>query len=854
MPARITSLPIDAHRDQIVAKLRAGQGLVLIAPPGSGKTTRVPGMVTEAVGNDSQVVVLQPRRLATRLVAQRVATERRERVGQSVGYMTRHDRAVGPNAKLVFMTEGLLLRRLLSEPTLPNVAAVVLDEFHERSLSADLALGLLRRLQRGDRNDLRLVVMSATLDAKPVADYLDCPTVEAPGRSYPVDITHIDQRVERRVWDVAAQQVAQTLSTTDEGHILVFMPGVFEISRTIAACRQVIDHAASHVKLLPLHGSLRPQEQDAAVAPSDDSRVRKVIVSTNVAETSITIDGVRHVVDSGLAKSPRYDVQRGLNVLLAEPISQASAEQRAGRAGRTAPGTCVRLWPQVEHKHRPAQLAPEVQRIDLCEAALQVQALTGQPIDAFDWLDPPAQDAVSHAHNVLQQLGALNGDLKLTDLGRRMARYPLHPRLSRMLVEARRRGCDDRACKWVALISDRPILIGPPKPQLIEQVGGEPMSDLIVAERAFDLAHAVRFDRAACEAIGVHAQAAREVRQAVEQLRSIQKSVDHDSPAATRKTSDETERDLIAALLASFPDHIAVRRSAERPNCDMPGRRRVVIDKRSAVQRPGVLVALDVREVGHGDNVRTSLSMVSLVEPDLLGEVFPDQLATRSQAVWNDDTASVEQAEQRVFNDLVIDETRRNAAEDVDLDAAADLLVEHLWQNELRPLKRWDKSVTQWIDRARCVAAWRPKRGLIAYDDDELRLVLHELVRGATRLNQVRDRDCLTPVMNALSWDDQRFVEQMSPTAVSLPAGSRMRLTYQSSPEPSVRGAATIQQLYGLTDTPTVAGGAQRVLMEILGPHRRPVQVTDDLASFWETTYPELKKDLRRRYPKHEWR
>ena len=466
-------LPIHEVQDPIVAALRAGSRLVLTAPPGSGKTTQVPQILFRAMSNREgeapaepetdvapaianaqtdkthkldrpspqpspggrggrnteprdpsrlggslalplgKIIVLQPRRLATRMVAARVASEMRTPVGELVGYQTRHDSKVSRNCRIIFLTEGLFLRWMLGNPALPGVAAVVLDEFHERSLAADTILGLLRSLQESRRPDLRLVVMSATLDARMIADFLDCPVIEAGGRMYPVDVRYLPSRSKTPVWDLAAEKVRDILDTTDEGHVLVFMSGAYEINRTLDACRRFAGGATGGatgggaVQLCALHGSLPPAQQDAAVAPCSPG-TRKIIVATNIAETSITIDGVRHVIDSGLAKVHRYDPRRGINVLLSEPISRASAEQRAGRAGRTAPGTCIRLWPQNEHATRDDHDDPEILRLDLAEVVLQLKAMGVDDVRGFPWLQAPDEFALTRGEELLVMLHALS--------------------------------------------------------------------------------------------------------------------------------------------------------------------------------------------------------------------------------------------------------------------------------------------------------------------------------------------------------------------------------------------------------------------------------------------------------------
>lgn len=452
--------------------------------------------------------------------------------------------------------------------------------------------------------------------------------------------------------------------------------------------------------------------------------------------------------------------------------------------------------------------------------------------------------------------------LHLTDIGRAMAEFPLHPRLSRMLMEAVRRGCVDRACLWAALISERSILMGDSPRDLAEPGEGEPRSDLLVMERLFDKAAAAQFDVRTCDRMNLNAQACREVDRTRRQLSEICEDVarDQSDRRESRERSQQAPRsrvaDLFICLLTAFPDHVAYRPDAARLDCRMIGKKRVVIDKGSAVAGggPALLLAMEIRETGAGDGVKTSLSINSEIEPALLEEAHPDRIAVRDEVEWNAQVQAVEQVESHTFDGLVF---YRKARQQVDPAKATDILVEEIVRGNLK-LEKWDETVEQWITRTRLVARWFPDRGLIAYEPDDLRVILHEIVSaagpggGAVRFSQIKDKPCLQALKDALSWEDQRFVEQMAPQTIKLPNGWGMKVEY--TPDGPPRGRAKIQDFYGLNETPRVAGGKVPVVLEILGPNYRPVQVTDNLASFWANTYPELKKELKRRYPRHEWR
>ncbi len=452
-----TTLPIWRIHSDILRELRVGNRLVLVAPTGSGKTTQVPQMLLdEGIAGEKMIVILQPRRVAARTVATRVASERKCELGAEVGYQIRFDDHTSAGTRICFVTEGILLRWLQDDRTLANIGAVIFDEFHERNLLSDVALALVKHLQRTQRRDLLMLVMSATLDAEPVATYLEeCPILISEGQSYPVDVSYLDAPDQRAITDQAAEAVERILHDDAPGDILVFMPGRGEINRTLDALRGL--RTQERISCIPLHGALEPKEQDRAFSPN---ALRKVVVATNVAETSITIDGIRHVVDSGIARVARYDAERGIGTLLLEPISRASADQRKGRAGRTAPGTCHRLWTMIGQKSREERNTPEIQRSDLAEVVLLLHSLGIQEAASFDWLDKPDLQAVNRAERLLTMLGALH-QADLTNIGRQMLRLPMHPRYSRMLIEASQRGCVPDAALCAALVSGRDLLTRP---------------------------------------------------------------------------------------------------------------------------------------------------------------------------------------------------------------------------------------------------------------------------------------------------------------------------------------------------------------------------------------------------------
>ena len=832
-------LPILAHERVILDHLATHNRLVLTAPTGSGKTTQIPQILHREL--EARIAVLQPRRLATRLVAQRVALEMHARLGGVVGYQTRHDSKISTDTRIRFLTEGLFLRLLQSDPDLSSFDIVVLDEFHERSLEADVTLGLMRRLQETSRPDLKLIVMSATLDSEQLASYLQCPTIAAHGRLYPVDVRYQPAIAQKSPWDQAADALFDLLVEEPKGDVLVFMPGAYEIRRTINAAQKRLARIGEPLDFLPLYGSLAAREQDTAIAPSIR---RKIVVATNVAETSITIAGIRHVVDSGLARVHRHDPRRGIDALLLESISQASAEQRAGRAGRNAPGTCTRLWSSQEQQARPKRNAPEIQRVDLADAMLQLLSIGVNNLDDFPWLDPPERQARNRATALLTDLGALNAQSQLTDLGRQLARLPTHPRLALFLTEAAKRHCLDRATVWAALAGERDILLQPVHERYTHAPDGEPACDLLIRERALRCARDLDYASDACTRQGLNGQACRQVEQTARLYRDACRR------AGLHATGRGSTDDLLKCLLRAFFDRVALRRSPDSLLCAMAGQRRVELDRQSAARQGTAFIALEIREIEaqRDNNLRTALSLANAIDVDWLEEIHPKRISRSSETSWNTEHQAVEQAEVHRYDDLPY---RQQPATNVNASAAEQILVERICAGQIR-LAKWNADVEQWILRTRLLYRLFPECDLIAYDDEEIQVVYHEIIAGAFRYSQIRNRDCLPYVQNALSWPARQFVEKMAPLHHRLATGVRMKIEYSANGPP--RGRARIQELYDLQQTPSIAGGQQKLLLEILGPNFRPVQVTDDLASFWQTTYPEVKKDLKRRYPKHEWR
>lgn len=858
MPER---LPIYEIESAILDGIRTHRRLVVSAPTGSGKSTQVPQMLLDhGLLGDGQVVILQPRRLATRLLAARVAWERQVDLGRQVGYQIRFENVTGPDTRIRFVTEGVLLRQMVQDPALRGVSAIIFDEFHERHLYGDITLARALDLQESARPDLKLLVMSATLDAARLEEYLQpCRVLESQGRVFPVETrfagtpAYVDRRP---VWEQAADAFADFVHGGGEGDVLVFMPGGFEISQTIEAIRQR-DESRGFI-LLPLHGELPPRDQDAAVARYDK---RKVVVSTNVAETSLTIDGVRCVIDSGLARIPRYDPYRGINTLLIEKISQASADQRAGRAGRTAPGVCLRLWSREEHGHRPQQELPEVKRLDLAEVVLTLKAAGVEDLRRFRWLEPPEEQALAHAEELLTDLGALHKEpgpsasagpapprLQITDVGRKMLAFPLHPRYARMLLAAQEYGCVYQACLIAALTQGRDLLLRNVDRGTAQYrddlLGDKAGSDFWVLMRAYSYAARNEFRLDACRRLGVHMVTARQVGPLFQQFLDIARREGFDTQP--REVADAVVQKCI---LIGFSDRVAHRVDSGTLRCDLVHGRRGVLARESAVQSAPLLVAAEVREVeGKDKTVNTLLSLATAVEENWLRELYPEDIETALRVFYDAATKRVYAEEQLRFRDLAIG-TRR--VEPPPADQAAHLLADEVLAGRLT-LNEWDHGVEQWILRLNLLSQWCPELELPPIQDGDRRALVEQLCHGAFGYKDIKDKPVKGVVQSWLSSAQQALLEKHAPERLTLSNGRTPKVAYEPGNPPHI--ALRIQELYDVTSTPRIALGRVPVLLHILAPNMRPVQITQDLAGFWREHYPRVKQELQRKYPKHQWR
>jgi len=834
-------LPIDASIAGILAALRAGRDVVLEAPPGSGKTTRVPPAIAEIDAPDApdgrSVLVLEPRRIAARLAARRVASERGERVGESVGYHVRFERAGGKQTRLWFLTEGLLTRRLLGsdgDAELQGVSAVVFDEFHERSLHADLGLGLVREIQSTLREDLRIVVMSATLDGARLSRELDAELIRAEGRPYPVEVEHDDagRKTRGERTRVAAQTVEGCvrllLREVDrrggrlDGDALVFLPGVGEIRRVQERLKEAGQMVGFDV--VPLFGDQTAEQQERAVQRGPRPRV---VLATNVAETSVTLDGINLVIDGGVARVARFDPRTGVNRLELERISMSSAQQRAGRAGRQGPGRCLRLYSAGEAREMRDSLEPEVERVDLCEAVLLLKSWGTQDVASFAWVTPPPRARLQAAEQLLQLLGAVHPDGEITVLGRRLVELPVHPRVGRMLVEARGSGHTRDGALLAALCQARPIGRSLPRVQA--------RSDLLVLRDLFEEGSRLLDPR--------WVRSVSRERDQLERLSGVGRS----ATAAAAKT-EPSEDDLLRCIAAGFPDRLCRRRAKDSNQAVSVGGFGVELAESSVCTRAGLFVAVDAISTG-GSAARVTLA--SEVDPMWLDALFPGQLHERDTVTWNADKQRAEGIRSRVFFDLAIDE-RRIPIPPGDPEAGELVAKAAVHPRFIASMRT--PEVENLLLRIAMLRGVRPDPAADseqASDDALIEHALRQCATGCTSLEDVRRAPFTDLVMAQLGGCAAQDLRRLVPERIRIPSGREARITYRRGQSPMI--SAKLQEFFGARESPRIMEGRVTVAVDLLAPNGRSVQITEDLAGFWKTLYPKERRELARRYPRHPW-
>ncbi len=884
------TLPIDASLREITDTLRHAPNLVLVAPPGAGKTTRVPPAILRAniLSKDHpHIIMLQPRRVAARAAAERIADENGWTLGREVGYHIRFEKRLTPATRIRVLTEGILTRQLLDDPYLEGmggVGLVILDEFHERNLHTDLALAFLREIQQTVRPDLKLIVMSATLQAEPVAAYLnDAPIIRTQGRVFPVEISHrpspalpsstkLEHHIAQLIDDLLNGSALHRSSfnvhhSAATGDILVFLPGVEEIRRTHAEIEKL---RIPNLVPIPLHGSLTSEEQHRALRPAPSGQT-KIILATNIAETSLTIDGVRTVIDSGLVRIASFDPDRGMDRLDLQRISQASATQRAGRAGRTAPGVCIRLWSAAEDKNLDPFETPEILRVDLAATVLSLHAWGVKDPRTFNWFEKPSENMLAAAEELLTLLGAIAPEKSpsdheprttehartITPIGRQMLAFPAHPRIARLLIEAARLGLASEGATIAALLSEKDILRRNADPRS-RAARSKSDSDLLV--RLEILEHFSRSQTLHDNTID--AAAIRQVLRVRTEFHRLtqdlppKKSSSSSVPSVSSVVSHEAD-DLLRLPLFAFPDRVVRRRSSDPTRGLMVGGAGIRLAPESSVLDPELFLALDLR---HDDRFRTGEALVSIasgIRREWLEHSFPHALHRDAVVQYDETRHRVVGLSREFYRDLLLREDPNAPVSDED---AARVLAAALAPRAAEIFQA-DEACATLLARVALLRKAMPEKPWPTFDAPDLARILVEASPGKRSLDDIRrasggGNNLANLLRSHLPYPLDRLLDEHAPETLTVPTGNRIRIQYDLHQNPIL--AVRLQELFGgettgWADTPRIAAGRVPLTLHLLGPNYRPVQVTSDLRSFWKSAYFEVRKDLRARYPKHSW-
>lgn len=826
MPVQL-SLPIDEVLPEIRSQLQQHNNLVLQAPPGAGKTTRVPLALLDAGWlQNRSIIMLEPRRLAVRAAATRMADLLAEAVGQRVGYQIRFERKSSPQTRIEVVTEGILTRRLQTDPALENVGLVIFDEYHERSLQADLGLALCLDSQAALREDLRILVMSATLDEAAVAGLLgNAPVITSAGRSYPVEMHYLQRDPEPQTpIPLTVVRAIQTALNEQHGDMLVFLPGSGEIRRT----QELLDQQLSEdtVSILPLYGDLAFADQQRALQ-ADARQRRRIILATPIAETSLTIEGIRIVIDSGWTRIPRFDPVSGLSKLVTVRISADSAEQRSGRAGRLGAGVCYRLWIESTQRRLAAQRPPEIEQADLAPLALELAQWGVRDRQDLAWLTMPPVGALAQARELLIDLGALDEHYRITESGRKIAELPLHPRLAHMLLASVELGCVSLACDLAALLEERDILRGKTRD-----------SDIVLRLESLQAFRAnvktvQMLDSNACQRVE---RAARQWRR---RLR-----VKEDNTAC--------HTDDVGLLLAlAYPERIAKKRDNFSHRYQLANGRGARLREDDPLSNQDWLVAAQVDAGDRSSGAEGKIFLAAALNRQTLADQLSGRIRHEQNIDWDDEQAAVIALEEQRLGVLSLS-SRTLSNPDPEL-------IKRAMLNGIRRLGLdclpWNDQLRQWQQRALSVRQWFPEEDWPDVSDtallDTLEQWLAPYLTGISRRQHLAQLDLANILRHSLDWSRQTRLDELAPTHLQVPSGSRLRLSYRAGETPVL--AVKLQEMFGLSDTPRIANGRIAVMLHLLSPAQRPVQITQDLKGFWQTTYAEVKKELKGRYPKHPW-
>jgi len=850
MPTRpLPSLPIHDVLPDIKETLTTHNRLVLQAPPGAGKTTAVPiALLGEKWLGDKQIIMLEPRRLAARNAAARMAFLLGEKVGESVGYQIRQDNCFSDKTKILVVTEGILTRKLQADPELQNTALVIFDEFHERSLHADLSLALSLQSQDVLREDLKILVMSATLNTNAVATLLgNAPIIQSEGRSFPVDNRYLDN-VTRQHNINPQQQLMINLTNTvktfiheHEGNCLIFLPGVKEINQLSRQIKQILDHdSIKNIIIAPLHGSLNKMQQDLAIAASNEKAMRKIVLATNIAETSITIEGISCVIDSGLERMMDYSPASGMNRLNTRSISQDSAVQRSGRAGRLSAGICYRMWSAPQQPRLAKHASPEILHSDLSSLVLELANWGVTNADELQWMDTPPHGAVEQAKTLLQQLGAIDELGNITNHGRDMLRLGTHPRLAHMMLSAITLHQAYHACLIASLLTEKDLFQG----------RADKSAD--IHDRINILAHG------GSNHPGIDHQQCKRITQTADDFFKRLKQC-----SKTTRKKDRPDNSVSGVLLAyAYPDRIAKRRNGNEARYLLSNGKGAVIPHFLQHHLHEYLVVANLDANFDSNRGEASIYLAADISAEQLQEYFMDNIQHEERVEWNQSAQRVEVKQTSSIGKIVLQESiihhseSREAVQQCLMQAIRERGLECLnWSAKAESLKQRVQFIHHHLDHSAVLKKCIADQSLPDFSEDHLSDTLDAWLQphlnNENSLKQCCKLDLYNLLLNQLSWQQQQLIKQLAPERISVPSGSSVSIDYSDPEQPVL--AVRLQELFGLFDTPTLLNGQCKLMMHLLSPARKPMQVTQDLNSFWNTTYHEVKKELRGKYKRHYW-
>lgn len=841
-------LPIDPHIPEIIAALHTARTVILTAPPGAGKTTRVPRALFDAgFANSGEILILEPRRLAARMAAARVAEEFGEKPGKTVGYSIRFENVSGPSTRIRFLTEAILARRMVQDPNLDGVSTVILDEFHERHLVTDLALAFLKRLQER-RRTLRLVLMSATMDTSQLCTYLvDSRVLSVADSPFDRQIEHEARCDGRPLHEKVASAVSRLLRSRLQGDILVFLPGAAEIRRAAEILRPASERLNFSLHLL--HGDMPVSEQQRSLRPSERT---KVILSTNVAETSVTIPGIAAVIDSGLAVIAGHSPWSGLPTLSTDRISKSSAIQRAGRAGRTQSGLVLRLYTKQDFLSRQEHVAPEIKRADLAETALLLHGAGIRDLRSFSWFEPPAAIAVDAAETLLLRLGAITEEGKLSDLGKQMLRLPLHPRLARLVLEGHKLGLSESSTLLAALLSERDIRLDVrtrlTRPTGPAQRHGSGPSDLLELLDRYREAETARFESARLADLGLDAAALRAVRRSRRQLLGITSG--STGLPSIHASADEADEALLISVLSAFPDRVAKRRRPGSRELLLAAGGSAILSPSSIVHDPMFVVAVDAEDRREKPTSTPSVPKIRLasgIEVEWLAGLFPESISQKIRLLWNERASRVDEIKQTSYDQIALEETVCAAAPS---ESASELLASAVLNQASLPF-RDASALSAFRSRLLLLSGLFPQENMPAIGEAEIGAAVRTMCAGKRSFAELEPLSIVKALMQGLTDRQRALLLEETPERIRLKSGRCVNVHYENAQIPWIE--SRLQDFFGIYSSPVICGGRIALTVHLLAPNGRAVQVTGDLAGFWKNHYPAIRRELKRRYPKHAW-